>query len=308
MMFKNSTRLLFTNFDKVWKLLLYHILCIAITFGFVAIFYQDYLTVAKFAYNEAEIASVFQSGTILGSNIAKALTCIADFFILFFKELFAFSIGKGIYFCFIVFYFFPVLLNIGKYVVCEMMYGYMSSCRKQSFTGTYLKTLASSLVYSLLKVLYSLPFNALVVLSMWGLTRVDNHIFDYIMPFAFVLIPAILLALKSLFNAGWAPAKVVYNHNIFSSFTIGTRAVVRKPSEVFASTFVFYLLAIVISIILGAYSLIIILPIMSPLIYIFEMVMFFSSQGMRFYVDNDMIISPKKLEEVDKIEDAKYLL
>ena len=74
------------------------------------------------------------------------------------------------------------------------------------------------------------------------------------------------------------------------------------------STFIFYLLAIVISIVLGAYSLIIILPIMSPFIYIFEMVMFFSSQGMRFYVDTDTIISPKRLEEVDKIDDAKYLL
>lgn len=38
------------------------------------------------------------------------------------------------------------------------------------------------------------------------------------------------------------------------------------------------------------------------------MVAFFSSQGMRFYVDGDTILSPKKLEEVDKIEDAKYLL
>ena len=38
------------------------------------------------------------------------------------------------------------------------------------------------------------------------------------------------------------------------------------------------------------------------------MVAFFSSQGMRFYEDADTIISPKKLEEIDKIEDAKYLL
>lgn len=308
MMFKNSLRLIATNFDKVWKLLVYHIFSIALAFGLIAVFYQDYLTLAKFAYQEADLASIFQSGTIFGSSIANALTGVADFVIIFFKQLFAFNIWKGIYFCFIVFYFFPVLVNIGKYVTCEMMYGYMSSCRKQSFTGTYLKTLGSSLVYSLIKVLYSLPFNALVVLSMWGLTRVENHIFDYIMPFAFVLIPALVLGIKSLFNMGWAPAKVVYNHNIISSYTIGIRAVIRRSAEVFSSTFIFYLLAIVISIALGAYSLIIILPIMSPFIYIFEMVMFFSSQGMRFYVDTDTIISPKRLEEVDKIDDAKYLL
>lgn len=308
MMFKNSLRLIATNFDKVWKLLVYHILSIALTFGLIAVFYKDYLSIAQYAYNQADLGSIFQSGTIFGSTIANALTAVADFVIIFFKQLFAFNIWKGVYFSILVFYFFPVLVNVGKYVTCEMMYGYMSSCRKQSFTGTYLKTLGSSLVYALIKVLYSLPFNALVVLSMWGLTRVENHIFDYIMPFAFVLIPALVLGIKSLFNMGWAPAKVVYNHNIVSSYTIGIRAVIRRAAEVFASTFIFYLLAIVISIVLGAYSLIIILPIMSPFIYIFEMVMFFASQGMRFYVDTDTIVSPKKLEEVDKIDDAKYLL
>lgn len=308
MMFKNSARLLFTNFDKVWKLLVYHIISIAITFGLICAFYQEYLSIAKFAYNEADIASVFQSGTLYGSSIANALTSIANFVIIFFKELFLFSIGKGIYFCIVVFYFFPLLLNMGKYVICEMMYGYMSSCRRQSFTGTYLKTLGSSLVYSMVKVIYSIPFNALVVLSMWGLTRVQNPTFDYIMPFAFVIIPAILLGIKALLNSGWVGAKIVYNHNIFSSFTIGVRAVFRHAAEVFSTTFIFYLLAIVISVVLGAYSLIIILPLMSPLVHIFDMVMFFSSQGMRFYVDTDNIVSPKKLEEVDKIEDAKYLL
>lgn len=308
MMFKNSFRLLFTNFDKVWKLLVYHIFSIAITFGLLAVFYKDYISLAQFAYNEADLGSYLQAGTFIGSSIAKALTGIANFVIIFFKALFAMNVWKGVYFCVILFYFMPVLFNVGKYVTCEMMYGYMSSCRKQSFTATFLKTLGSSIVYALFKVFYTLPFNALIVLSMWGLTRVDNPIFDYIMPFAFVIIPSLLMAFKAIFNAGWASAKVVYNHNIFSSFTIGIRAVFRHVVEVFATTFILYLGAIVTSMILGAYSIIIILPLMSPIVYIFEMVMFFSSQGMRFYVDTDMIISPKRLEEVDKIDDAKYLL
>jgi 1,4-dihydroxy-2-naphthoate octaprenyltransferase len=86
------------------------------------------------------------------------------------------------------------------------------------------------------------------------------------------------------------------------------RAGMRKGLTIFSTAFVIYLLAIVLSIILGIYSIIIILPIISPLLHIFEMVSFFSSQGMRYYVDNDTILSPKKLEEVDKLEDAKYIL
>ena len=143
---------------------------------------------------------------------------------------------------------------------------------------------------------------------MWSLTRIDNSIFDYIMPFAFVIVPSIFMAIKEVFNAGWAPAKVVYNHNVCKSYSIGMRAVLRRGAKVFSTAFIFYLLAIVLSVVLGLYALIIILPIVSPLIHVFEMVSFFSSQGMRFYVDNDTILSPKKLEEVDKIEDAKFVL
>ena len=124
------------------------------------------------------------------------------------------------------------------------------------------------------------------------------------MPFAFVILTALLMSIKELFNAGWAPAKVVYDHNILSSYTIGMRAVLRRGARVFSTAIIVYLLAVV----LGLYSIIIILPILPAFIHIFEMVCFFSSQGMRFYVDNDTILSPKRLEEVDKLEDAKYII
>ncbi len=307
MMFRNSLRLLCANFDKVWKLLVYHILSIGACFGLLCIFYDYFISAGGVAFDDSGLSSMFESGTLYGSNIASGLTAVADFVILFFREIFS-NVAIGVYFIIISFVLLPLLLNIGKFVMCEMMYGYMSSCQKQSFTGTYLKTLKSSLIYSLLKTFYSMPFNVLIVLSMWSLTRVDNEIFDYIMPFAFVIVPAIFMAFKETFTAGWAPAKVVYNQNIFKSFMIGMRAVLRRGARVFSTAFVIFLLAIVLSMVLGLYAIIIILPLISPLIHIFEMVMFFSSQGMRFYVDSDTILTPKKLEEVDKIEDAKYIL
>ncbi len=306
-MFKNSVRLLCANFDKVWKLLVYHILSIGLCIGLLCVFYNNYVDAGSLAYNESNLRDVFNTGTLYGSNLANGLTAAIDFVLIFFREIFS-NVGIGIYFCLISFILLPLLLSIGKFVTCEMMYGYMSSCQRQSFTGTYLKTLKYSLIYSIIKVFYCMSFNALIVLSMWGLTRIDNEIFDYIMPFAFVIVPAILMAFKETFNAGWAPAKVVYNQNVFKSYLIGMRAVLRRGARVFSTAFIIFLLAIVLSMVLGLYSIIIILPLISPLLHIFEMVMFFSSQGMRFYVDSDTILSPKRLEEVDKIEDAKYIL
>ncbi len=308
-MFKNSIKLLCANFAEVWKLLVYHILSIGFCIGLLAIFHGQFWDYATTAYEGAGLASVFGSGTFYGgAGLASSITKFANFCIYFFQIMFSSNAWLGVYFIFVVLFLFPLLMNIGKVVTCELMYGYMSACQKQSFTGTFIKTIKSSLAYSSLKVIYAIPFNALILLSMWGLTRIDNKIFDYIMPFLIVIVPALFMAIKSLFNAGWAPAKVVYNQNIFKSYKIGMRAVWRKGEKVFSTAFVLYLLAIVLSVVLGLYSLIIILPIVSPLVHIFEMVSFFTSQGMRFYVDSDTIFSPKKLEENDKIEDAKYIL
>ncbi len=308
MMFKNSCRLLCANFAEVWKLLVYHILSFAVCVGLLAVFYQNYFDYSSLASAKANLSEVWDTGTLYGASFANALTIVVNYVIFFFQFMFAGNIGIGIYFCIIIFILLPLLMNIGKVVTCELMYGYMSACQKQSFTGTFLKTLKTSLSYSIFKVFYALPFNFLILLGMWALTRVNNNVFDHFMPFAFVILSAILMAIKELFNAGCAPAKVVYDHNVLSSYTIGMRAVLRRGARVFSTAIIVYLLAVVLSMVLGLYSIIIILPIVPAFMHIFEMVCFFSSQGMRFYVDNDTILSPKRLEEVDKLEDAKYII
>ena len=306
-MFKNSVKLLCSNFDKVWKLLVFHILSFALCAALLCVFFDYFASAFDTAFTDSTLNQMVESGTLYGSKLADGLTAVVDFIIIFMQAVFI-NVGIGIYFVLILFIVLPLLLNTGKIVICEMMYGYMSSCQKQSFTGTYLKTLRTSLVYSITKLFYSIPFNALIALSLWGLTRIQNDAFDYIMPLAIVIVPALLMAFKETFNAGWAPAQVVYNQNIFKSYAIGMRAVLRRGARVFSNAFIIFLLALVLSVVLGLYAIIIILPIISPLLHIFEMVMFFSSQGMRFYADSDTIITPKRLEEVDRIEDAKYII
>lgn len=307
MMFKNSIKLLCSNFDKVWKLLVFQILTMGLCFGLLCVFKDQYSSALNFAWNEANLKDYLQTGTLYGSSFSGALTSIMNFVIIFFGRIFS-NIWQGLYFCLIAFYLLPLLMNMGKYVVSEMLYGYMSAGQKQSFTGCLLKTLPSSLAYSSLKVLLSLPFNALIVAGIWGLTRIEGSFMVYLMPFLLVIITSILLGVKQIFVGGWAPAKITYAHNIARSYGIGLKASFRRCDTIFSSAFVIYLLALVLSLVFGAYSLIVIVPVAIPLIYILDMVAFFSSQGMRFYVDSDSIVSPKKLEEVDKIEDAKYIL
>jgi len=308
MTFKNSIKLLCTNFDQVWKLLVYHILCLGASIGLLAIFGGEYSAFIVQASSEVNLFSVLQEGTLYGASFATALATITNFVIAFFRIMFISNVGAGIYLCVIIFVLLPFLFNVGKFVACELAYGYMSACQKQSFTATLIKTLRGSIPYSLLKLLYSIPFSIITLLCIYGFTRIDFTGLDVLFPFVFVVGVALVGAFKETFNAGWAPASVVYNCTISKSYRIGIRAVLRKSLSIFSTAFVIWILTIVLSMVLGIYSLIIILPIISPLFHIFEMTAFFQSQGMRFYVDSQTIFSPKRLEENDKIEDIKYLL
>ena len=308
MTFKNSIKLLCTNFVQVWKLLVYHILCLGICVGFLAIFGGQYIEFINQASAQVDLPSVLQVGTFYGATFATALTTIVNFVITFFTIMFATNIGAGIFLCVIVFILFPFLLNVGKVATSELAYGYMSACQKQSFTGTLIKTLRVSIPYSLIRLLYSIPFSIITLLCIYGFTRFDFSSVELLFPFVFVIVVALVCAFKQTFNACWVPAKVVYNCSVFKAYRIGIRATLRKCLSIFSTAFVIWILTIVLSMVLGMYALIVILPIIAPLFHVFEMTAFFQSQGMRFYVDSQTIFSPKRLEENDKIEDIKYLL
>ena len=110
MMFKNSIRLLSANFAEVWKLLVYHILSIAVCVGLLAIFHGDYIKFFNIAYEESGLVSVFETGTLLGTgNIASALTKVANFAVFYLWIMFASNIWLGIYFLF-------VFLSIGNII------------------------------------------------------------------------------------------------------------------------------------------------------------------------------------------------
>ena len=55
-------------------------------------------------------------------------------------------------------------------------------------------------------------------------------------------------------------------------------------------------------------SLLLTLPISSLTINIFGMVVFYSSQGMRFYVDSENVITTKKMEETDAFSKLKFIV
>lgn len=310
MMFKNSIKLLCANFDKVWKLLVYQILSWGIVIALLAPFYSTFADIATTVWANYNLGNVFTSGTFYGLSVsvANALKSTLAAIFAFISTLFSTNVWIGIYFAIIIYVVRSFLADIGRFVTCEMMYGYMATSTKRSFTGTLLRTLRQSLSYAGMKLLFVIPFNVLICGGVYGLSLLPGSVVSVLLPILIVIIPALLFAFKETFICGWAPAMIVFDCNVFKAFPKGMSAVFRRGLRVYSTAIVIYLLTLILAMAFGLYSLVIILPVLFPLTYIFEMVMFFSSQGMRFYVDADTILTPQRLEEVDKIDNAKYLL
>lgn len=308
MMFKNSFKLFCSNFDKVWKLLLFYIVVFGVVIGLLAPFFDIFKEVIAISWTDDILSKLPSTGLLYGSDVAGLFSAVCNFCLSFVVTLFTKYIGVGIYFVIIVCFVLPFLLNVGKYVINEMLYNYMSSQTKVGFFSAFIKTLRKSTAYAALKTLYSLVLSAIAIAFIFGIVAVEAPYYNFFLPIIVIVGLSFICAILQTFVSGWAPASVVYGFNVAKSYNIGIRAVFRRYARVLSTSFIINMIFTFLVLGFGIVSAVVFVPLYLGLNNMFEMVMFFGSQGMRYYADADTVLSPKKLEQLDNIQQTKYLL
>ena len=313
MIFRNTFRLLFSNFSNVWKLLLYYIICIALTAlvcGWFVVPVVRELSDANVFKDLMEVIGNFFSNT--PSSSAYTLQEISDRVMDIFAvhvEFKAYSLFTMIWLVLV----FPITLDLASLAVGEVLYGYMTSQVKYSFTGRYVKNLGRSLSYAIIRYALSIFINVLIVTSFYGLLQFVVWGGLYIMlSIGMLAVMIFLCALKHTIFSCWMPAMAVLDLDVFGALKMNVKNVFRKFFAIFSNMLLLELLAIVVNLIFGVFTASVSLIVTIPLtIFVFEiarMVSFFFAHGMRFYVYPDMFISPKKFEEQDSIVRIKNLV
>lgn len=314
MIFRNTFRLLFSNFSNVWKMLLYYLICFVLTF-FVcgALLYP---IIVKF--REAEIFIDFAeavNGLFSATPRATAIT-LRDVYvsaweiIISSKQLLVNYIFASIWLVLV----FPFTLDLAQLPMGEVLYGYMSSQTKYGFTGRFIKTMGKSAEYSIIRLVVTLPFNAGCMALAYLVIKFVTYGNLVFIILAVLLLSAlfVLVALKYSFFACWMPALAVLDMNVFEALGQNFRCVMRRFGSIFSTCLLLVLISFVFNLIFGVFSftvsLVITLPLTAFVFVIFQMVSFFSTQGMRFYVYPDLFISPKTFEESLSVDDAKYII
>lgn len=312
MMFKNSFKLLMAKFSTLWELVLYYIIVCAILFAFIFPFSGtliENLQVGGHLENLYKCAINFNVSVNLFSWFKILYVSLVGVFYNFIAMLGTNTL-LGIYVLVVLFFIIPFLFGLAKLPLEESLYGYMSSLTRYGFFHSFIRKFPKSARLSLFRTLICLPINLLFVYIFVLALKVTTFggVFAMVSPFIAVAAMCILASLKATLFAGWIPACVVYNCNMFVGLAKGFKAVFRRFWRSLSTALVMMVIIFAVNYLFSSFAFIISIPISIMLLNIFEMVMFYGSQGMRYYVDLDTIVTPKKLEELDSFSKIKDLI
>ena len=314
MLFRNSVSLLLTNFSNVWKILLYYLICTVLTVLIC-------LPILHPVVSKLSEANVFENFWALANNIfynptnmAYTIDDVINTFISVVSSNSSQFLVNYILFGVVIVFVCPFMFGLASLAVGDVLYGFMTSQVRYSFTGSYIRNLGKSCLYCLTKILFILPLNLIIVAVAYGVIKIATlgsigYVFLAILVFAFLLM---LIALKvSLFNC-WMPTMAVLNIGPFKALKTSFKTAFRKFGSIYSTAILFTMTSVVFSLCFGIFTFLLALVIIIPLIVltfiVFQMVSYFTSQGMRFYVYPDMFISPKKFEERDTIKKIKFIV
>ena len=312
MFLKNTIKLTFVNSSNIWKILLYRILCILCVLGLTTViawpiinvlikdnffvnlqksfedmlfnlnFEKLFLTVDKVFKNLAEIISNH------GYAVQAVLVAVFDVILISFLEEYA------------------------SLAVHQSVGGYMSSLTRYSFTNGYVSNFGKATFLALLRTATTLVINIVLWVGMYFLASTLYAKIGVIAIVITFMLALLLVSVKHTVFCGWEPAYLIHDETVLASLKMAVSVVCKKFFKVLSS-FVILLLAVFILNIFAltftaGVGLLVTLPLTTLMLIILDEVVYRELLGMRYYVDSEHIVTPKKLEQQDSFSKVKDII
>ena len=316
MMYKDTFKLLLSNFHLVWKILAYVFIS---TLCVIGLAYACSLPILKVLEAEGVVGQFtslfvdFSKSFNIYELLSNAVSLIENFF-----NVIANNIANLwlyiVLFLFIIIVIRAFLGGFYKFAATNVLYYYLSSNIKFSFTSSLLSYFKMNLKYQLASLVVQLPIDVLFVAVFYYALKwlVTSEGLLLLAPICIIILAILLLSVKITFFSGWLPAMVVFDCGVWEGLKKGVKAVFRRFYRSFSTAVLIMFTLIVLNVVcavctFGA-SIIVTIPLNFLVVLIYNMVVFYSSQGMRYYVDTEHVVTPKKLEETDGIGSLKFLI
>lgn len=312
MMLKNTAKLTFANASNIWKLLLYRIICLLCVLGLTTIIAWPIINTLIKENFFVNLQTSFEK-MLFNLNFEDLFLTIDKTFKNFADIISANNYVVWAILCFALdLILFTFLEGYASLSIYENVNGYMGSLTKYGFTNSYVSNFGKATLQNLASLITTLPINLII---WFGAYFLASSLYEKVGVFAIIMILfllIVLVALKDTFFSGWKSALVIHNEPVFKSLKMGVKAVSRRFFRTFASylilvAFIFAINVFSITLLAGV-GLFVTLPLSTILCIIFNQVMYYESLGMRYYVDSEHIISPKRLEEQDRFAKVKDII
>ncbi len=298
MSYKNSVRLLTSNFVIVWKQLLYMLVVCLLTAGiFYGAAYQS-IEVLKAEGVIKELGNIFETMYTAPVDIVKAIVAAfshmsavlsANFSTLWLSLVSTALVGVLYY----------LLKNISMYNISSVMYMKMTSFASIGYTRNLISTLWQAVRYSFAKFVYSLPIFALKALTIYTyFNLVSSTLSMYIGIFIVMVIILLLSAIELALFTGMAGKMLDNNGNMsaFKAFFAGNVVVFKDLPRVYSNAIIVAITLVFVNAFLGLFTLgaalIITLPASMVFVSIFELTAFIGAKRERYYLTESLLANP----------------
>ena len=316
MIYKNTLKILISNFDIIWKSIIYYVFVYGVTIvlGYLCLSpIYKILVDSGFIDNIANVYSNFLTNLNLTELLAKSDDLVWQFGSILKHNLAAVWINFA-GFCFVIVFVRSFLSNLTIMASCNSLHFYMGSMNKHGFYASFSETLGANLKVQLLYFVISLPIKVLfyflcfLCLKLFGISL----LFTLIAIVLFLTLVCCYCALKHCLLDGWVPTMVVMNYGVVKALKTSIKNSFRIFPRVFAGATGLVITLLISNFFIGIFTfsvgLIITIPFSYLMVSVFGMVITYEGQGMRYYIDVYNVITPKKKEIGDKLNEMKYIV
>ena len=316
MMYKNSFKLIFSNFHLVWKLLFFFVIIVG------ALGYLSYIA-CQSIFDIIGVSSIltdlfdqfnifiqtFDAPSFLVS-VETSATAVVELIIGNIANIWHYLLLLGLIFIIV-----PAIVN-NFYLLstCNVLHHYMGSNVNFGFTASLFVNFWKNVRYQLVCLITIVPIKFLtylLVIKSFALFSSPEIIIRVLSPVIITGIYVLLTSLRVAIFSGWVPYMLVKNANVLSGLVNGFKCIRKRFVRIFSASIGVILTIFIISV-LGLFtfgaSLIITAPAAYLFVATFNMVSFYSATGLRFYVDSNNIYAPKKTEMVENYKIYKNII
>lgn len=299
MSYKNTVKLLASNFVLVWKQLLYLVICMAIFVLGAYLTGQPLVNLLKANGIGADIknmfAVIYSSPSQFALNLSDVLRRIFTIIFSNFSGYWLSIIGL-ILLCLILPY---ILIQISFYNISSIVYQKLSMNMNVGYIQNGLRSFKSGLRFALATIIINIPFLLVTFFLFYCYIMVATTIITSIIGLvALVALLIIVMAIKTALFAGFVGYMVDKDSSAFVAFGKGAFLSLKNFWKLLSMGIIVVLTIILVNSFIAVFTffsgLFITIPTTFVFLAIYYFVVYFNSTGMRYYLDGNFIYNPTK--------------